>query len=67
MNTDKALVDVIFIDKYYLFREFGFKIVATSIFFSLFRIRIKVSRAKGNLSPRILEYSMPRSKFKTQF
>ena len=27
LNTDKALVDIIFIDKYYLFRDF-FKIAA---------------------------------------
>ena len=66
MNTDKVLVDIIFIDEYYLFREFEFKIVATSVFFPLLWLRRKVSRAKGNQSLQILEYSTPRPKLKTQ-
>ena len=42
------------------------KIVVTSVCFPLFRIRRKVSRAKGNPSPEILEYSTLRPKFKTK-
>ena len=42
------------------------KIVAISVFFPLFRLRRKVSRAKGNPSLQILEYSTPRPKFKIQ-
>ena len=66
MNTDKALVDIIFIDKYYLFREFEFKIIATCVLFPIFQLRRNVSHANGNPSLQILEYSTPRSKFQTQ-
>ena len=66
MNTDKALVGIMFIDEHYLFCEFGFKIVATSVFFLLCRLRRKVSRTKGNPYLQILEYSTLRLKLKTQ-
>ena len=66
MNTDKSLVDIIFIDEYYLFCEFEFKIVATSLLFSLRWLRRKVSCAKVNPSLHILVYSTLRPKFKTQ-
>ena len=49
-----------------MFCGFEFKIVATSVFFPLRRLRIKVSHANGNYSLQILEYSNPRPKFKTQ-
>ena len=42
------------------------KILATSVCFTLCRIRRKVIYAKGNPSLQILEYSTPRQKFKTQ-
>ena len=43
-----------------------FKIIATSVCFTLCRIRRKMSRAKGNPSLQILEYSTPRPKSQTQ-
>ena len=46
---------------YYLF-----KIVATSVCFPLHRLRRKMSRAKGNLSRHILEYSTPCPKSQAQ-
>ena len=66
MNTDKALGNIIFIDEYYLFCELEFKILATSVFFPLRWLRIKVSCAKGIPSLQILEYFTPRPKLKTQ-
>ena len=42
------------------------KIVANSFCFTLVKIRRKLSRAKGNPSLQILEYSTPHQKFKTQ-
>ena len=46
--------------------EFEFKILARSVCFPLRSFLIKAIRAKGNLSPHILEYSTLRSKFKNQ-
>ena len=66
MNTYKALVDIIFIDEYYPSHEFEFKIVATSAFFPIGWLRRKVSRAKGNPSIQILEYSTSHPKLKTK-
>ena len=43
-----------------------FKIVAKPVWFPIRRLRRKFSRAQGNLSLQILEYSTPRPKFKTQ-
>ena len=66
MNTDNALVDIIFIDKYYLFIEFELKTVATSVFFTLRGLRRKLRPSKENLSLQILEYYTLCSELKTQ-
>ena len=49
-----------------LFYFYLFKMVATSIWFTLRWLRRKLIRAKGNPSLEILEYSTPHPKLKTQ-
>ena len=66
INTEKSVSRYHCIDMYYLFLEFEYKIVATSVWFPLRRLRRKVSRAKGNGYLQILEYSTLRPKLKNQ-